>query len=223
VKIQDYIKVLRRRGWIILLAIVVTAISAFAFSQVQPEIYRSSVEVSIQLARPDLSLTQSAKQLLRSYANFIWSKEEAEAVINGLGLYMEPADLKDNVKIVADDSIMVIKITVDHPNGDTANDIALAWANRLKQWREEQNAQQNKEDRVFAYVVDSPSYSLLRPKTKINVAAGAILGLVLGMLTVILLEWLEVGVIHDSKSLEAETGLTLIGIIPPAQRSSGAR
>ncbi|MGC9522271.1 MAG: YveK family protein [Anaerolineae bacterium] len=221
--IQDYIDVLRRRGWIVILAAIVTAASAFVFSKLQTPVYRSSVEVSIQLARPDLSLTQSAKQLLRSYAHAMWSEARASQVIQELGLFMEPGALKDDVTIVADDSIMVIKIDVDNPDGELANDIANTWAQLLVQWRDDQNARQDKEDRVFAEVIDQASYRLLRPKTKINVAAGGVLGAVLGTLVVIVLEWLDAGVVHNPKKLETEAGLTLIGMIPPVQRPSGSR
>lgn len=214
-KIEEYIRVLRRRGWIIILATVVTAVSAFAFSKLQTPVYRASMEVSIQLARPDLSLTQSAKQLLRSYANVMWSEQRANKVIQELGLYMDPRDLKGDVTIVADDSIMVIKIDVDNPDGELANQIANTWAQLLVQWRDEQNARQDKEDRVFAEIIDLASYRLLRPKTSINVAAGAMLGLVLGTVAVIAIEWLEAGVIYDPNAVEADTGLPVIGMIPP--------
>jgi capsular polysaccharide biosynthesis protein len=173
------------------------------------------VNVSIQLARPDFGLTQTTKQLLRSYANVLWSEKRADMVIQTLGLYMQPADLKSSVKIVADDSLLVVKIDVDNPDGDLANDIANTWAQLLVQWRDEQNARQDKEDRVFAEVIDPATYRLLRPKLTVNLAAGAFLGLVIGTLIVFVLEWLEAGVIHDPKSIEAETGLTVIGVIPP--------
>ena len=218
-RIQDYIRVLRRRGWIIIIAIVITCVSAFIFSKLQTPIYRSSVNVSIQLARPDFGLTQTTKQLLRSYANVLWSEKRADMVIQTLGLYMQPADLKGDVKIVADDSLLVIEIDVDNPDGDLANDIANTWAQLLVQWRDEQNSRQDKEDRVFAEVIDPATYRLLRPKLTVNLAAGAFLGLVLGTLIVFILEWLEAGVIHNPKTVETETGLTVIGVIPPVPQS----
>jgi capsular polysaccharide biosynthesis protein len=223
VKIQDYIRVLRRRGWIILLSALITAASALVFSRLQIPVYRASIEVSIQLARPDLSLTQSAKQLLRSYANVMLSEKRAAMVIQTLGLFMDPRDLKDDVKIVADDSIMAIKIDVDNPDGELANQIANTWAQLMVQWRDEQNARQDKEDRVFAEIIDLASYRLLRPRLSVNVAAGAVLGFVLGTLLVLILEWLEAGVLRDPNVVEAEMGLTLIGMIPPVQRSPALR
>lgn len=206
-----------------MLAVVVTAISAFGFSKLQIPVYRASMEVSIQLARPDLSLTQSAKQLLSSYANVMWSEKRASDVIQTLGLYMDPRDLKGDVKIVADDSIMVIKIEVDNPDGELANQIANTWAQLMVQWRDEQNARQDKEDRVFAEIIDLASYRLLRPRTSVNVAAGAILGLVVGTVIILAVEWLQAGIVHDPQIIESEMGLTVIGTIPPIHKRSGAR
>ncbi len=213
--ILEYIRVLRRRGWIILVAIAVTAASALLFSVLQEPEYRSSVQVAIELARPDLSLTQSTKQLLRSYATMVWSKQRAQQVIHKLNLTIVPEDLIGDVKIVPDESLMVIQIDVDSYDGEYANNIANAWAQLLVEWRNEQNAKQNKEDRVFASIIDPASYHQIRPKTFINVAAGGIFGLVLGAVVVFALEWLEAGIVRDPRSLERETGLTIIGVIPP--------
>lgn len=215
-RIQDYLRVLRQRGWIIVVVAVFAAASAFVFSKVQAPVYRSSIQVSIQLARPDFSLTQSAKQLLRSYATVMWSEQRAQQVIDALSLMRGANELKNDVKIVSDDALMVIKIDVDDYDGEEANNIANTWAQLMIDWRNEQNARQNKEDRVYAEVIDPASYQLLRPKTSVNVAAGGILGLVLGGVVVFALEWLDAGVVRLPKEFEQETGLTIIGVIPPA-------
>ncbi len=217
-KIQDYIRVLRHRGWIIVLAVVVTAVSALGFSLVQTKVYRASAQVSIQLARPDLSLTQSTKQVLRSYVTYVWSKKYAQRVVDELGLYDTADTLIPRVKIVPDESLMIIKIDVDDTDREQAKRIADAWAQCLIDWRNEQNAQQNKEDRVFAFPIDPADAAQIRPKISINVAAGAIFGLMAGIVIVFILEWLEAGIVYNPKLLEQETGLTVLGVIPP-QRS----
>lgn len=214
-KIQDYVRVLRRRGWIIALSIGVAAISALVFSRLQEPVYRASMEVSIELARPDFGLTQTAKLLLRSYAYSIHSEDNAQLVIDQLGLLQTPRELAGDVKVVADDSLLVIKIEADHPDGEMANRIAQAWAQLLVDWRNEQNARQNKEDRVYASIIDMPSYGQVRPKTAINVAAGGIFGLVAGGVIVFALEWMEAGVVREPKRMEEELGLAVLGVIPP--------
>lgn len=217
VKIQDYVRVLRQRGWIIALAVILTAASAFVFSKLQTPIYRSSVEVSIQLARPDLGLTQSAKWLLNSYSATMWSERYAQEVIDRLDLMRTAKDLKGDVTFAADENRLVIKIDVDDYNGEQGNNIANTWAQLFQEWRDGQNKLQNKEDRVFAVVIDPASYRQLRPKTTINVAAGGIFGLVIGAVIVFVLEWLEAGIIRLPRELEQETGLPILGVIPPTQ------
>jgi len=217
VKIQDYVRILRHRGWIILLAAVVTAASAFVFSKLQTPVYRSSVEVSIQLARPDLGLTQSAKWLLNSFCATMWSERNAQEVIDRLDLMLTAKDLKDNVTFAADDARLVIKIDVDDYDGEQANQIANTWAVLFHEWRGDKNSRQNKEDRVYADVIDPASYRKLRPKTLVNVAAGGIFGLVIGAVVVFVLEWLEAGIVHLPQELERETGVTVLGVIPPVQ------
>ena len=57
-KIQDYIQVLKRRGWLIGLIAILTAGSALGFSLIQAPVYRSSVDIGIQAARTDWGLAQ---------------------------------------------------------------------------------------------------------------------------------------------------------------------
>jgi len=112
---------------------------------------------------------------------------------------------------------LVIKIDVDDYDGEQANQIANTWAVLFHEWRGDKNSRQNKEDRVYADVIDPASYRKLRPKTLVNVAAGGIFGLVIGAVVVFVLEWLEAGIVHLPQELERETGVTVLGVIPPVQ------
>ncbi|MDY0020726.1 MAG: hypothetical protein RBT47_12080 [Anaerolineae bacterium] len=214
-KIQDYLQVLRRRGWIIVLMVLLTASSTFVFSKLQVPVYRSSVRVGIQAARPDWGAAQTIKVLLDSYVSFMYTRPRAQEVIDDLGLMRTPEDLKGDVTIASDNLQMTIQIDVDDYDGEQANRIAQRWAELLVEWRNSENQKQNKEDRVFATILEEPTYRLLRPKTLINVAAGSIFGLILGVLVVLVLEWADAGIIYAPRELEESAGLSVIGIIPP--------
>ncbi|HDQ35024.1 MAG TPA: hypothetical protein ENN14_01780 [Chloroflexi bacterium] len=218
-RIQDYLRVLRQRGWIIALLAVVAAMSAFGFSLVQMPVYRASIQVLIEPARPDLGLTQSAKILLRSYVAAMWTTNRAQEVIDRLGLYMTPETLKGDVIIASDDSRMLIQIDVDDNDGEQAKRIAYEWALLLVEWRDSQNQRQDKSDRVYAEILETPTYRLLRPRKLINTAAGAIFGLILGAVVVFVLEWLEAGIVREPRELEQTLGLTVIGVVPPVTLS----
>ena len=214
-KIQDYIQVLKRKGWLIALITILTAGSALGFSLIQAPVYRSSVDIGIQAARTDWGLAQTVKILLDSYATVMHTRPWAQQVIEDLDLMLEPDTLLGDVIIASDSQNLTIQIDVDSNDGEQANRIAKRWAELLVQWRDSENQKQQKEDRVFAQILQEPTYRLLRPKWKINTAAGAVFGLLLGALTVIALEWFDAGIIRTPRALEEQTGLTVVGIIPP--------
>ena len=212
--IQDIVSILRRRGWLIVLAVIVTAGSAFAFSELQTPLFRSSVRVGIQ-GRTDWGAAQTVKILLDSYVAFMYRRPVAQEVIERLGLMRTPDELKSDVTIASDTQDLTIQIDVDDPNGEQANRIAKAWAEELVRWRDQENQLQNKPDRVFATILEEPQYRLLRPKTMINTAAGGVFGLLIGAMVVIGLEWLDAGLIRDPREIEHKVGLTVVGVVPP--------
>ena len=218
-KIQDYINVLKRWGWLIGLIAALTMVSALGFSLVQAPVYRSSISISIQPARIDWGQAQTVKILLDSYVTVMHTRPWAQRVIEDLDLMMEPETLVGDVIMASDSQNLTIQIDVDANDGDQANRIAKRWAELFVQWRDSENQKQRKEDRVFAQILQEPTYRLLRPKWKINTAAGGIFGVLLGVVAVVGLEWLDAGIIRTARALEEQTQLTVVGIIPPSALS----
>ena len=210
----DYVRILRKRWWIIVVAVVLTAGSALAFSELQHPEYTSTAEIVIEPARPDWGLAQSAKMLLRTYMTVADSYSWAQAVIEEMELPMTPEQLRSNAYFAAEDDRMVIKLEIEAYDGDQANDIARTWAEQLVQWRDNQNQQQRKEDRVYAYLRDQPRYAQSWPKTKVVTAAGGIFGLVIAGVVIFFLEWLEAGVVRTPQDLERQLNLAVMGTIP---------
>ncbi len=219
----EYLRLIRRRGWIVLLVAALTAVSAYVFSKLQTPIYKATVYILVQPARTDFGLTQSAKILLRSYVAWMDTDSRAGQVIDALQLDRTPQDLRSDVQIASDDSRFVIQIDAKDQIGDQANDIAKEWAKTFIQWRQDENQKQDKTDRVDAILLDEPRYTLDRPKTKVNVAAGAILGGLLGGLIVFALEWIESGVLRSPGDVERFLDLTVIGVIPSLETAADRR
>jgi capsular polysaccharide biosynthesis protein len=213
-ELADYIRILRKRWWIIVVAVVLTAGSALVFSKLQHPEYTSTAEIVIEPARPDWGLTQSAKMVLRTYMTVADSYSWAQDVIDEMELPMTPEQLRGNAHFAAEDDRMVIKLEIEAYDGDQANDIARTWAQQFVQWRDSQNQRQRKEDRVYAYLRDQPRYIQSWPKTKIVTAAGGIFGVVIAGVVIFFLEWLEAGVIRTPQDLERQLNLTVMGAIP---------
>lgn len=217
----DLFRVLRRRGWIVLLLAALTAASAYVFSRLQTPVYEASVRILVQPARPDFGLTSSAKNLLRSYVEWMRTRQNAQRVIDLLQLDRLPESLLGDVTIASEDENFVIQIDVRNQNGDQANDIARTWRDLFIQWRNEENDKLRNEDRVTAVLLDDPTFTLYRPQTLINTLAGGILGGLLGTGVLFLLEYLEAGMIRSRQDAERALGLSVLGVVPalePARR-----
>ena len=213
-ELGEYLAVLRRRGWLIVLLALLTAAAAFGFSKVQTPVYKSNLRLLVQPARTDFGQAQAAKQLLRGYVQWIRSSYRAASVIDELQLDMTPEQLLGDVEVASDDSSFVVELNVENTDPNLANDIARTWGNIFVQWRIEDNATQRKEDRVDAEFIDDPRASLDRPKTNINAAAGLVFGAILGVVLIFLLEWIESGVVRRSEDVERHLDIPVIGTIP---------
>ncbi len=213
-ELGDYLAIIRRKGWLILLLAVLTSAAAFGFSKIQTPVYQSSLRMLVQPARTDFGQAQAAKQLLRGYVQWIHSSYRAAKVIDELKLDMTPEQLLSDIEVASDDSSFVIQLNVENTDPNLANDIARTWGNTFIQWRIDDNATQRKEDRVDAEFIDDPQAGLDRPNTKINAAAGAIFGALLGTIIVFVLEWIESGVVRRSEDVEKYLDIPVIGTIP---------
>ncbi|MBL8057841.1 MAG: hypothetical protein JNK29_14150, partial [Anaerolineales bacterium] len=166
-------------------------------------------------------LTQSAKTVLRSYVEWLKTRQNAQRVIDTLQLDRTDESLLGDVTIASEDENFVIQVDVRNQNGDLANDIARTWADLFVQWRNVENENLRREDRVTALMLDAPRYTLYRPQTTVNVLAGGILGLLLGGLVVFVLEYLEANIIRTRLDAERALGLNVLGVVPavePARR-----
>ena len=98
-----------------------------------------------------------------------------------------------------------------------ANDIARTWAELFIQWRNEENQRVRREDRIEATIIDDPRYRLYQPNTKINTAAGGILGLLIGFGIVFALEYMESGIIRVPEDVDRALSAPVLGVIPSAE------
>ena len=220
--LTDYLRIILRRGWIMVLLAVVAAVAAFLFSQQMTPVYRSSQTVLMVPSRADFGLQQASTQLLAPRVAFLQSSLVAAQIIDELQLDMEPNQLLAQTDITPRRENLTIQIDVDMtaPDAETAaallNPIASAWGQKLIQEQEELNQTGRVEDRIRARPQDVPQLSLLRPNTRINVLIGAIGGLLLGAIIVFLLELSENNIVRRREDLERQLDLDVLAAVPSA-------
>ncbi len=213
--IQEYIRILRQRGWIIVAAILLAAAAAYGVSYFQDELYRATVYVSTVPARADFGLGATAKDLLRNFAENMRTPENAQQAIERAQLDMDRYAFLSQVQVVPDSSTFTIKIEARDRDGEVAKNMALTLADGFVQERTAYYAQQDKRDRIEVKIRSRDiSYEQLQPKPLINAIAGAVLGLLLGIGIVLMLTWLEADLLRTPLAIERALGVPVMGTIP---------
>ena len=213
-ELSDYLRIFRQRGWVIILVAVLTAGAAFGFSKMQTEVYKSSLRLLVLPSRTDLGQSLAAKELLRSYEQWLRSGYRAQDVINILQLDMTAPQLLGDISVASDNSSFVIQLDVENTDPNLANDIARTWGNLLIQWINANNDELRKEDRITVEFIDEPQAGLDSPKTEINTAAGGVFGGLLGVMIIFVLEWVESGIVRRTEDVEKYLEIPVIGSIP---------
>jgi capsular polysaccharide biosynthesis protein len=214
---QEYWRIIRKRGWIVLLAMLLGAASAFAISYFQKDLYAATVEVSTVPARPDWGLGNTAKDLMRNFTANLKTPEVAARVITRQQLDMNPYDLLANTQVEPDSSTFTIKIQVRNPDGEVAKQAALGFADEFYEERTAYYAQLDKSDRIEVKIRSRDiGYAQLQPKPLLNAMAGAVLGLLLGLALVLLLTWMEADLLRTPAAVERTLGVPVLGAVPRA-------
>jgi len=221
--LNDYVRILVRRGWIVLLAAILTAGAAYVFSKMQTPLYRATQKILIAPARNDFGLAQTLKQLMSSWAERLNAEARAAEVIAALedkvegedrSLDITPGALASRVTVSPDLNTLILSIDVDLEDGPTASRVANMYAQLFEAWRNQQNAPLRLEDRIDAELLDYPAFGLYRPNTSVNVAAGALLGLIVGGAVVFVLELLAANVVRRPEDLERALELPVLAALP---------
>jgi len=215
--IQEYLRVLKRRGWIIVAAIVLAAAAAFGISYFQEEMYSASVFVSTVPARPDWGLNNTAKDLMHNFAANLQTPEIAQAVIDRAQLDMNPYDFLGHINVVAESTDFSIEIQARARDPEVAKLMALTLADQFVTERTAYYAQQDLDNRIEVKIrsraIDAAKY---QPKPLINAIAGGALGLLLGIGLVLALTWMESELLRTPAALERALGVPVLGAIPVA-------
>jgi capsular polysaccharide biosynthesis protein len=213
--LREYARVLIKRGWVVVLIALVGGLGAIGFSKLQQPIYRSTITLNAIPARPDYGQGLASKELLHNYSQQIVTTKLLQPVIDQLQLDITPETLKDRVNVSADEANLQINIEVKDPVQANAPKVAQAIADAFVLKHKQDNNVIDQQDRILVDIHDGPTpVELFSPKTKINAAAGGILGAFVGVLIVFLLEYLESAYVRNADDVERLLGLTVLGSIP---------
>ncbi|MEM8533910.1 MAG: Wzz/FepE/Etk N-terminal domain-containing protein [Chloroflexota bacterium] len=213
-QLTDYINVFRRRWWIVVVVALVAAASAFAFSRIQSPLFRSEARYQVVPNRIDNGLSITLQSSMNSYKARALAPVQLQRMSDQLELDRNADWLGRHVAIQPNLDTREMVIQVDYPDPATAQQLADAIGNNMIGLVNQLNDGVEGTDRINV-IVNQPARSayLVQPNTRVNVLAGAFLGMVLGILLAFLLEALD-NTLKTPRDVERFVGLTTLGTIP---------
>lgn len=210
----DVLSAFRRRWPVILACLLLCAGAAGVYSKLATKVFRASTEISVTAARFDYGNGLAAQEQLANYAELMTGEDLLGRLNQQLQLDMSPAVLGKMIKVSSDNTKLTISVDVDDTVPQRAADIANGLTDLFKTTQDQYNqAHLNPDvDVRIVHRAATPS-SPNRPKTKVNTAAGALLGLLLGCAFAYALDvWDDR--LRTERDVETGLGLPLLGSVP---------
>ena len=216
INLQDILKVLIKRIWIILLCMVLVGSAALVYTVnfVVPQ-YQASVTMYVNnnsskdknyVSSGDLAV---ALKLVATYVNIIKSDRVLERVVEKTGLMVTTSQIRSMISAEPEGETEMFRVTVTSPypqmSADIANAIAQLAPEEIAEIIEGSSAKIIDEARVPTHR-SSPSYT-------VNTIIGAMVGALLSSLVVILVHLLDVRV-KSEEDLQRICDAPVLGVIP---------
>ena len=210
---QDYLAILQRRWWVIVLCGFLAAAAAYGVSKLQTPLFRARVTYDVITSRWDQGLINQLPNVMNNWAGQL-TDARLQAISDQLELDRSPDYLRKHIAIQPQPANLLLVIDVDYPDAAMAVQLADALGELLKREVAALNNLRLSTDAINIRVQQPAKFlALASPKTKINVLAGGILGGIIGLLLAFGLEYLD-DTLKTGADVERWTGLPLIGTIP---------
>jgi len=222
--LSDYVNILRRRWWVILLTAFVAAASGYAFGKIQfalgNTLYRSEATYQVVANQLDQGLYLVLQTKMNSYRNLALAPKELDKISQQLQLDRDADWLLNKhvaIQVLPDEQKMVIQTT--YPDAATAPRLADAIGANMVGLVAAQNASLEGSSRINVIEIQSARapYLYWPPRAAVTVPAGLLLGLVLGLIFAFILEALD-NTLKTANDIERYVGLTTLGAIPTVDR-----
>jgi capsular polysaccharide biosynthesis protein len=213
--LNEYLRLIVRWGWLIVLLAALTGGAAYYLSRQQTPIYRATQKVVIKPSRVDLGLAEGSMRVINSMVALMDSQIVASQIIDELQLDITPGELMSNVTFAPDSLRLTIQIDVNNPDPQIAGDVARAWGQHLYDDRERDNQQSSSDQRISAVMPDLPTISQFSPRPFLTGVAGALLGAIIGAVVMFVIEYMESAMIRRREEVERGLEINVLSVVPP--------
>lgn len=218
ISLQELMNVLKKRLVMILaIAIIALTIAGVVSYLFLTPIYQASTQILVNQGKVEQQPfnsqdIQTDLQLINTYNVIIKSPAILSIVIEKLDMNITPSQLTSQISVDSAQNSQVINISVTDPEPFKAVDIA----NTTGQVFQEEIQKLMKVDNVniLSPAEMSENPTPVKPNPKLNMAIGAVVGLMIGVGIAFLLEYLDTTIKNESDAEEL-LGLPILGLVSP--------
>jgi capsular exopolysaccharide synthesis family protein len=218
-ELYDYLRIGRKRAWLVVTATLACTIVALLASLSAAPVYQGTAKLLVVAKSDPAGGTSSAysgallsQQLVKSFAQILESRATAEAALRLDPQSLTPRELQGRIKAEPITDTLLINLGVEDTDPSRAKRLANSVARAFIQSVPE--LQSGSTLRVSLVEPALTPNSPVKPRTKLNIAVGFILGLMLGIGLALLREFLDRSV-KTPEALETAADAPVVGTIPP--------
>ncbi len=222
--LDDTVRALRARWWVLLVAAALAALAAYAYTKlpwVEPR-WRSTVSIQAT-GRFDYGNSLALERQLKPLAEGLRQLNVMRDVDRNLRLDLPPERMLASVTAQPVQDSNQIRVDVDDVDPARAKRMAMEIANV---YSEQHNAEQQsklREEQVILSVLDRQNDAVLTwPQTRILVPVAALLGLIAAAGVVLLLAALD-DTLHTAEDVSRVLDLPIMGVLPATLRTRSPR
>jgi capsular exopolysaccharide synthesis family protein len=218
-ELRDYLRIVRKKARLILLAAVLCPTVALVWSKATIPAYQGTAKLLVVAKTdPNNGITSAyegallSQQLLKSFAQILESRAIAEAALQLDPQPLTPGQLQANIHAEPVIETLLIELSVVDTDPIRAkrltNTVARAFIRTVPR------LQAGSTLRVTLVEPALAPTEPIRPRTRLNVAFGLVIGILIGIALAFLLDFLDRS-IKTPEELEAAAGAPVVGTIPP--------
>lgn len=229
-ELRRFLRLLRRRAWLVVATVVVATGIAYAVTPRQ-SVYQSQATIYVgqrqfQLSDPSLTGANAAGLALISttYADMLTSAPVAQAAIQQTGIKRSPQAVAAATRASLVPGTLLIKVAVVDPDPSVAQSLAdgitNAFVSKIQQFEPGAPAATGTVPAAAIYVFEPANLPTapLPTGSAQRYVVGALFGLVASVGVILLLDYLDLS-IKSAEEAERRIGLPVLGVIPLHQPS----
>ena len=209
-----YLHLARRWWWLLVLGVFIGGGAAYGVSQLITPIYRASATLLVNQTQTPGTIAYNdvlaSERLTKTYRELITKRPVLVDAIDSLNLTLSPDELQSFTDVEAVRDTQLLRVSVEHPVPSQASLLANAVTQAFINANEEDQISRPGSVAIveLAETPDSP----ILPRTTLNTALGAVVGLLLAGILALAYEYLD-DTVKSAVDVEAATGLATLGAV----------